>query len=842
MGACTSKSPERGRQQVLQEAKSNGADLPQPQSRLQKSLSGASQTSSAPAPANEPQVPVGPLPVRVIRDGQELGVAAEVTAGGNLQFTVTEDVQHAQRTFGKLQAVLKERGAQTELENLSVLQSMGLEVRYNNSHPFIGMLVVKLLTVKSGDDRAHKTYVKVRCEGDRTRPIYAKRREDDADTASFEDAKFGFIIVHSNAVVLIKARDQSRGNFYGQVKLPIKDFQQGTHIKEFALKDTGDSSHDIATIQAEVTYEWLRGTHDDGHYLSPSRLLMNKRKLRSVMGGLEYISQVNHWMMSHDNVWPCKQQQRSSTGDEEGAAALGRSKSLDATPGAAVLRTRSGSEGSATAQERWSQLIGRARHDVGPSSAQHHMNESTLLEALGPREGDSSEVAVLKQSMLAVMITFQERMDSAEAVQQQQTSAIQELYKSLDSRAGSGGNAAALPASVAISSAEPFLSGTFEYGLGRTAANRKVYVFLSKAQDHDAGLHDASVSFVGVFKTDKQGRLKHVPIPDNIWSAPGHYSVIGLLPDDHTYAKGSLFIIKPGTKAVVFDVDGTLTVGDIEVVTMFAIDALTISTSAAQQLTHKYDLKQRKGALHAVRAWAAKGYQPVYLSGRQGSYFNLTQEWLVRHRYPPGPIHLTKTHLPTLPIYYSVGNFKVDYMESLKARGLDIYAAYGNTTTDIRAYGAFGIPKERTYIIGPHGGKADTVHVHNFTDHIADIFALPNADIPIPYTELLITAIPGYKQRLKAMPGEEAESMHSALSNVSMLSTEDLEGSDEEMEPISEREDIDDDDEDEDAAAERSTKLAHGIEPAANVTGAVKEAGAGVGGAVSSLKSKLVGS
>ena len=62
---------------------------------------------------------------------------------------------------------------------------------------------------------------------------------------------------------------------------------------------------------------------------------------------------------------------------------------------------------------------------------------------------------------------------------------------------------------------------------------------------------------------------------------------------------------------------GTLTVGDIEVVTMFAIDALTVSTSAAKNLTHKYDLKQRKGALHAVRAWAAKGYQPVYLSGRQ---------------------------------------------------------------------------------------------------------------------------------------------------------------------------------------------------------------------------------
>ena len=50
---------------------------------------------------------------------------------------------------------------------------------------------------------------------------------------------------------------------------------------------------------------------------------------------------------------------------------------------------------------------------------------------------------------------------------------------------------------------------------------------------------------------------------------------------------------------------------------MFAIDSATFSTSVAQNLTHKYDLKQRKGALHCVRAWAAKGYQPIYLSGRQ---------------------------------------------------------------------------------------------------------------------------------------------------------------------------------------------------------------------------------
>ncbi len=49
----------------------------------------------------------------------------------------------------------------------------------------------------------------------------------------------------------------------------------------------------------------------------------------------------------------------------------------------------------------------------------------------------------------------------------------------------------------------------------------------------------------------------------------------------------------------------------------------------------------------------------------------------MKHNYPPGPIHLTRTHLPTLPIYYSVGNFKVEYMEGLKQKGLKLFAAYG---------------------------------------------------------------------------------------------------------------------------------------------------------------------
>ena len=56
--------------------------------------------------------------------------------------------------------------------------------------------------------------------------------------------------------------------------------------------------------QAEVSYEYLRGTCDQASYLGPSRVLINKRKRRTgPKATLEYLSQQNHSLLSHDNVW-----------------------------------------------------------------------------------------------------------------------------------------------------------------------------------------------------------------------------------------------------------------------------------------------------------------------------------------------------------------------------------------------------------------------------------------------------------------------------------------------------------------------------------------------------------
>ncbi len=74
------------------------------------------------------------------------------------------------------------------------------------------------------------TYVKVRCEGDRGRPIYAtSKKEGQDDAAVFEDAVFIFIILHSDAHMLIKVRDTKENTFYGQVQtlLPNSPLPEG---------------------------------------------------------------------------------------------------------------------------------------------------------------------------------------------------------------------------------------------------------------------------------------------------------------------------------------------------------------------------------------------------------------------------------------------------------------------------------------------------------------------------------------------------------------------------------------------------------------------------------------
>lgn len=109
-------------------------------------------------------------------------------------------------------------------------------------------------------------------------------------------------------------------------------------------------------------------------------------------------------------------------------------------------------------------------------------------------------------------------------------------------------------------------------------------------------------------------------IPLEIQKKPGRYQ-IRMVPINYPskMAVGSLFIAERNTKLVCFDIDGTLTVGNQELLLQLALDLLKVG----------YETRMRNQAVAMVRWWWTKGYIPIYLSGRQGSAYNFTRQWLL---------------------------------------------------------------------------------------------------------------------------------------------------------------------------------------------------------------------
>lgn len=73
---------------------------------------------------------------------------------------------------------------------------------------------------------------------------------------------------------------------------------------------------------------------------------------------------------------------------------------------------------------RWQQSLASAK-DRHASSATAIMNASNLTEALSPKEGESADVAALKEQMMALMLSMFERFDTIEAVQEKHGEVIQ---------------------------------------------------------------------------------------------------------------------------------------------------------------------------------------------------------------------------------------------------------------------------------------------------------------------------------------------------------------------------------------------------------------------------------
>ena len=129
-------------------------------------------------------------------------------------------------------------------------------------------------------------------------------------------------------------------------------------------------------------------------------------------------------------------------------------------------------------------------------------------------------------------------------------------------------------------------------------------------------------------------------------------------------------------QAVVFDIDGTLTPKQSAIFTT------------------------RDGAADAVRFYADKGYKIIYLSARTRLFQAQIPGWLEENHFPKGSIHVPQTATDSS----DHAAFKKNILNNYITNGWQFVAAYGDSSTDFKAYTAVGIKKENIFAL-QHTGE-----------------------------------------------------------------------------------------------------------------------------------------
>ena len=123
-------------------------------------------------------------------------------------------------------------------------------------------------------------------------------------------------------------------------------------------------------------------------------------------------------------------------------------------------------------------------------------------------------------------------------------------------------------------------------------------------------------------------------------------------------------------QAVVFDIDGTLT-------------------------PHTYNpWWAREDAAKVAHIFANKGYKIFYLSARIDSLTADIPSWLKDNGFPDGSIYVPQTNEDHS---CKADCFKTRILNELKSHGWNIMFAYGNSSTDFKAYAAAEIPIDHVF-------------------------------------------------------------------------------------------------------------------------------------------------
>lgn len=240
---------------------------------------------------------------------------------------------------------------------------------------------------------------------------------------------------------------------------------------------------------------------------------------------------------------------------------------------------------------------------------------------------------------------------------------------------------------VVVLAGEPaWVEARFGYGLGdsrvgdedvdvyfrRAGSLRWMFLGRTRTADDDHAIVRSDGS-----RTEETGLVSY-RIPDAEHLPTGLHAARFVVCADRTFADATVAVVTPRVQLAASDVDGTLTRSE----NAFAYSVVGLAETPAPHA----------GAAALFTRLADRGFIMVYLSARPDVFAQSTRAWLASNGFPPGVV---RTRGGT---HFALGGpdhvtFKVAVLRELaRVVGHPVDLGFGNTTTDVRAYEAGGIP------------------------------------------------------------------------------------------------------------------------------------------------------
>ncbi|MCA8912756.1 MAG: alkaline phosphatase family protein [Planctomycetes bacterium] len=250
------------------------------------------------------------------------------------------------------------------------------------------------------------------------------------------------------------------------------------------------------------------------------------------------------------------------------------------------------------------------------------------------------------------------------------------------------------------------IEGKFHYGdIRKDLEGEDIGLYYRKA---DAG---TQWQYVTDGQTNNDGRV-YFNYPGGMGSA-GTYFVRMVVYGDLTKADMLVRVIDQVTPCAVFDIDGTLTINDEQVISQYLGDFLDLNNVPTM-----YDNANKVAA-----QLAKQGYDIVYMTARPYWLSDASRVWLQRKGFPLGQVYTYSG--AGIASGTTASDYKRDKLNDMTAAGADFNLAFGNADTDITAYAQAGINVNDTYIIGPNGGNGGTIALGKYSDLYGNLVQAP---------------------------------------------------------------------------------------------------------------------